>query len=101
MITVYINNNRHDLYGPLSHAFNGVIRNRATDDAEIEALLDEMTGLGLNLVNAVPEQSIVIFIYCQTIDSADNFVDLFNSGRLEHMLDSILNRLLLTIEPHN
>lgn len=101
MPAVHINNSRPDLDGPLSRAFNDVIRNKTTDDKNIRKLLTELNELGLNLVTAVPGESIVIFVYCKTVQSAVKFTRLFNSGRLQHILESSLNRLLLTIEPHN
>ena len=101
MPEVHVNNNRPDLDGPLSRTFNDVIENRASDDSEIEALLEEMSGLGFNPVNASPGHSIVILMYCKTVDDAVRFTQHFNSGRVQYILESILNRLLLKIEPHN
>src|SRR6218665_1299017 len=101
MPTLHVKNNRPDLDEPLSHAFNGVIRNRATDDAETKALLEEMDEIGLDPANAKPGRSIVVSMYCKTVDDAVKFTQLYNTGRVQYILESILNRLILTIEPHN
>lgn len=101
MVTVHISNNRPDLAEPLSLAFNGVIRKRNTDDAEIQVLVGDMNGLGLNPVKAIPGQGIIVFIYCKTVHNAVNFTHFFNNKRLQHILENIFNRLLLTIEPNN
>src|SRR6218665_1129745 len=101
MTAVHVNNNRSNLDGPLSRAFNDLMRTRTTDDAEIKNLLAEMNGLSFNPVNSKPDKSIVIFVYCKTADDAVKFTQHFNSGRVQYLLESILNRLLLTIEPHN
>lgn len=101
MATLHINNNRCDLDASLSLAFNGVITNRTNDDGEIRDLLAEINRLGLNPVIAQPGQSIVIFMYCKTVFSAVKFMIDFNSGRLQYLLESIFNRLLLTIDPHH
>src|SRR6218665_1990228 len=101
MTAVHVNNNRSNLDGPLSRAFNDLMRTRTTDDAEIKNLLAEMNGLSFNPVNSEPDKSIVIFVYCKTVDDAVKFTQHFNSGRVQYLLESILNRLLLTIEPHN
>lgn len=100
MTEVHVNSDRPDLDGPLSLAFNRIIRNRKSDDAEINDMLEEIKRLGLDLVNAKPGQSIVIFIYCNTVENAVKFTQLFNSGFLKFVLKSIFNRLILTIEPY-
>lgn len=101
MPALRINNNRPDLDAPLCLAFNNVIQNSGTGDAEIKDLLATMNELGLNVVKAKPGQSIVLFIYCKTVDSAVDFTQMINSGRLEYYLEIIFNRLLATIiEPN-
>lgn len=87
--------------GPLSFAFNDLIRNKITSDADINNLLAEVNGFNLDLVTTIPGQSIVIFIYCKTVQNAVKFTQIFNSGHLQYLLHDILSRLLLTIEPGN
>lgn len=87
--------------GPLSFAFNDLIRNKIASDADINNLLAEVNGFNLDLVTTIPGQSIVIFIYCKTVQNAVKFTQIFNSGHLQYLLHDILSRLLLTIEPGN
>lgn len=54
---------------------------------------------GLTIVGASPGHSIVILVYCKTIDNMITFTQLFNSGELQSFLEDILNRLLTRIEP--
>src|SRR6218665_1877751 len=100
MPAVHVNNNSLSyLDGALSNTFNDTLRKSSEGDVESKELLTEINGIGLNLVKAIPGQSIIIFVYCKTVQNAAKFMQLFNSGRLRHMLERILNRLLLTIEP--
>jgi len=102
MPAVHVNNNNLSyLDGALSNTFNDTLRKSSEGDVESKELLTEINGIGLNLVKAIPGQSIIIFVYCKTVQNAEKFMQLFNSGRLRHMLERILNRLLLTTEPCN
>lgn len=101
MPAVHVKNNRKDLDGPLCLAFNDVVSNKKNGDAIIRELLAEMSGLGLSPAKANPGQSIVIFVYCKTGLNVAIFIKLFNSGRLQFILEGIFNQLLLAIEPHN
>lgn len=112
VIPVHLNTTRPDLDEPISESINTAVMNESMDETaameiEINESMDETVAKeihlpqlnGIRIVGATPGHSIVVLIYCKTIDNMVTFTRLFNSGELHTKLEKLLNHMFTRIEP--
>src|SRR6218665_3303397 len=96
VIPVHVNTTRPDLDKHIAESINVTLVNESMDETAVKEI--QMPN-GLHIVGSTYGRSIVIFIYCKTIDNVVTFTQVFNSGELQAKLEDILNRLFARIEP--
>lgn len=75
------------LDGRLSEAFNDAVINRPD-------LFLELAKYSICMVVAKPSNSIEVLIYCGESENMRKFIDFFNSGKLDKLLNKVLEKLL-------
>ena len=102
MIAVHAKTTQPEKDAVLSDSINKTILDESkVDPSSEEKLLTPINGYNIHLVATKPEKSIVFFLYCKTVDDVITFTELFISGALQSMLEVIMNRLLLKMDPDN
>lgn len=102
VIAVHANTTQPENEEVLSKLVNKTISEEPKDDpSSEEKILAPINGYNICPVGTKPEQSILFFLYCKTVDDVITFTELFISGELQSMIEVIMNRLLLKIDPEN
>lgn len=98
VIPVHISTTLSALDEPLSESISTALMNESMDEtAPKEIQIPHMNGL--RIAGATPGNSIVVLVYCKTIDNVVTFTQLFNSGEMQTRLEDFLNRLLAQLKP--
>ena len=97
VIPVHISTTRSDLDEPLSESINTALMNESMDETVPKQIkIPHMNGL--RIAGATPGSSIVVLVYCKTIDNVVTFTQLFSSGEMQTRLEDFLNRLLAQLQ---
>lgn len=87
IVAVDITTKMPALDGRLSEAFNDAVINRPD-------LFLELAKYSICMVVAKPSNSIEVLIYCGESENMRKFIDFFNSGDLDKLLNKVLEKLL-------
>lgn len=96
-----MNTNQPELDDELSQRFNDVIvheDNREDRDYSSEGIFSELHINSIRPVASKPGHSIIVFLYCKTVDDMIEFTDVLKSGQLTSMLERALQRLLMVLD---
>lgn len=98
VIPVHISTTLSALDEPLSESISTALMNESMDETvPKEIQIPHMNGL--RIAGSTPGNSIVVLVYCKTIDNVVTFTQLFNSGEMQTRLEDFLNRLLAQLKP--